>query len=518
MTSRATPPSGSTADSQPWWLENVRFPEFPRLDRDLQVDVVVIGGGITGITTAFLLKRAGHTVALLERGRCASVDTGFTTAHLTCVPDIGVEDLILSFGKDAARAVWEAGSAAVDQIEALVREESIDCGFHRVSTHIHAPRDADLSKEAERLNREADLARSLGFPAQFVREAPFFGTPAMEVANQALFHPRKYLAALAAEIPGEGCYLFENTAADEVESEPLTVVAGDKHRIQCSHVVIATHNPVMGKSGMIGSLLFQTKLSLYTSYALSATIPKGLIPTGSYWDTNDPYYYLRAEPAGDSDLAIYGGEDHKTGQREDTREPFAKLQRKFLELVPQATIDHRWSGQVIETSDRLPYIGETDSRQFIATGYAGNGMTFGTLAAMMAVDARQGRANPWSELFSPGRKKIIGSAIDYMLENKDYPLLLARDWLRRPGDSLDDVAPGEGRVLKLEGKRVAAHRDKEGNLTLCSAVCPHLQCIVAWNKAEGTWDCPCHGSRFTATGAVISGPAESDLERIPVKA
>ena len=239
---------------------------------------------------------------------------------------------------------------------------------------------------------------------------------------------------------------------------------------------------------------------------------KGLVPDALFSDTGDPYDYLRIEPYRDHDLVIFGGEDHKTGQADDTNRCFDALQRRLESLLPGIEVTHHWSGQVIETPDGLPYLGRNTAHQYIATGFSGNGMTFGTLGAMIAVDGILGRENPWTELFNTGRKKIRGGAWDYITENKDYPYYLIRDRFAGPdGRSLRQVRRGEGKVLDLKGQRVAAYRDSDGTTSLRSAVCTHMGCEVRWNTAERTWDCPCHGSRFKPTGDVLAGPAESPL-------
>ncbi len=502
-------------DTTPYWLDSAPLPRFAAIDRNMAVDVAIVGAGITGITAAWLLKRAGLTVALLERGECAHADTGHTTAHLTCVTDERLHRLARQFGKEGARATWDAGAAAIDQISALVREHDIDCGFRWVPGHLLAPLGGVDRKSKNELKRESDAAGELGISALAVDAVPFFNLPGLTFPYQALFHPRRYLAALVRRISGEGSEVFEQTAVEEITGDPLTVHAGG-YTVRCRHVFLATHTPLMGRAGAIGATLFQSKLALYSSYALGAQIPAGLIPEGAYWDLSDPYYYLRVERHGEHDYAIFGGEDHKTGQEADTAEAFLRLEEKFLAHVPGARVDHRWSGQVIETHDGLPYIGEVAAGQFIATGFAGNGMTFGTLGAMMFADAVLGRTNPWQKLFDPGRKKARGGTWSFLTENKDYPYYMLRDRLGgSEGTSLEALGRDEGRILKLDGHKVAAYRASDGTVTLCSPVCTHLGCIVAWNNAEHTWDCPCHGSRFKPTGEVMSGPAEKPLERLP---
>ncbi len=505
-----------TLDTTSYWIDSASLPRFPKLDRHLEVDVAIVGGGIMGITAAYLLKKSGRTVALVERARCATIDTGHTTAHLTAVTDLRLTQMLDLFGSDATKAVWDAGGAAIDQIVAHIRREDIDCDFHWVPGYLHAPIDSSASRSPEPFKREAAAAADLGIQAEFAAQIPVFALPGVKFPHQALFHPRKYLAALLRQIPGEGSHVFEATEMTGSEEKPLAVVAGD-FKIRCRDLVLATHTPLTGNTGLISALLFQTKLALYTTYAVGARVPSGRLPEASFWDTADPYYYLRVDRHQDYDYAIFGGEDHKTGQQSDTEAVFHRLEERFRAVVPDARIDRRWSGQVIETNDGLPFIGETAEHQFAATGFAGNGMTFGTLSAMMAADSILGRRNPWQQLFHPTRKKFSGGTWDYLKENKDYPYYLVRDWLGgAERESLSAVERNQGKILNLHGKKVAAYRDQHGKVTLCSPICTHLKCIVDWNNAEQTWDCPCHGSRFKPTGEVISGPAEAPLEPLPL--
>jgi nitrite reductase/ring-hydroxylating ferredoxin subunit len=271
----------------------------------------------------------------------------------------------------------------------------------------------------------------------------------------------------------------------------------------------------MGKSSLVSATLFQSKLALYTSYVLGAAMPKGTIPKALYWDTSDPYYYLRVDPRPDHDYVIFGGEDVKTGQEEDAQKVFARLEQRLAAVLPQAQVRDRWLGQVVETNDGLPFIGESAEKQFVATGFCGNGFTLGTLSAVMARDRYLGRKNPWFDLFAVNRKKFHGGTWRYIKENLDYPYYMVRDRLAgAETDSLEELQLGEGKLVNLEGKKFAAYRDEDGRVTLCSPVCTHMKCIVHWNNADKTWDCPCHGSRFKATGEVFSGPAEAPLEKL----
>jgi len=272
-----------------------------------------------------------------------------------------------------------------------------------------------------------------------------------------------------------------------------------------------------GASSSLEAGVLQSKLALYTSYAIAGRMPSGRFPEALFWDTAQPYHYLRIDRRDDGDVVIFGGEDHKTGQEPDTSGRFAALERTLRAFAPEVDITHRWSGQVIETNDGLPYIGETAPRQFAATGFSGNGMTFGTLAAMMARDAVLGRPNPWRDLLDIHRTKIRGGAWSYLRENADYLYYMTRDRLAAAeGTTVRAVRPGHGRVIELDGEPVAAYRDEQGVLMLHSPICTHMGCRVAWNDAESTWDCPCHGSRFKPNGDVLAGPAQAPLPEVSV--
>jgi glycine/D-amino acid oxidase-like deaminating enzyme/nitrite reductase/ring-hydroxylating ferredoxin subunit len=507
--------TASHAGTVPYWSDSAAFPPFPTLDRDIDVDVVVVGGGVTGLTTAYLLAASGRSVAVLERDRSAQVDTGHTTAHLTMVTDRRLTDLERAFGRTHAQAVWDAGLAAIAQIDDIVREHGIDCGFEWVDGYLHA-RDGEASREqVEDFQDEANLATALGFDAAFVEDVPFVGGPGIRFETQARFHPRKYLAGLAAAARAKGVRIFEHSDVEEFTEKPLGVKANG-HSVHAGDMVIATHNPLVGVSGLVSATLFQTKLALYTSYVVAGRVPRDTIPDALYWDTADPYQYLRLDRHRDHDLVVFGGEDHKTGQEPDSHSRYERLERAIAARIPAIQFTHRWSGQVIETPDGLPYIGQMTEHQYAATGFAGNGMTFGTLAAIVIADAIGGRRNPWAELFDPGRTAIRRGLWEYLKENADYPYYMIRDrFAGAEGRSLRSVKRGQGTVIEHGGAKVAAYRAPDGVLTLRSATCTHMACIVHWNDAERTWDCPCHGSRFTTDGDVISGPAEKPLAEMP---
>jgi glycine/D-amino acid oxidase-like deaminating enzyme/nitrite reductase/ring-hydroxylating ferredoxin subunit len=498
-------------ETLPYWTDSASHPTYPKIERDLDVDVVVVGGGIAGLTTAYLLASTGRAVALLERGRCAEVDTGHTTAHLTMVTDAPLIDLAERFGRTHAQAVWDAGLAGIAQIESIVAEHRIDCDFEWVDGYLHAPAGRVGGLDAERFANEAALASELGFDATFAHDVPLVEGPGIRYERQARFHPRKYLAGLARAICQKGGTIYEHSGADEFYRSPLCVKANG-HVVRCRDIAIATHNPLIGLADAATATVFQTKLALYTSYVVAAHVPRGSVPDALFWDTADPYQYMRLDSRSERDLVILGGEDHKTGQVSDTNACYERLERALAERVAGASPAYRWSGQVIETPDGLPYIGRMADHQYAATGFAGNGMTFGTVAALVIADAIQGRRNPWAGLFHPSRSALRHGLWDYLKENADYPYYMIRDrFAGAESRSFRSIKRGEGKIVDDRGTKVAVYRDETGALSILSATCTHMGCLVGWNAAERTWDCPCHGSRFKPTGEVISGPAQSPL-------
>jgi glycine/D-amino acid oxidase-like deaminating enzyme/nitrite reductase/ring-hydroxylating ferredoxin subunit len=430
------------------------------------------------------------------------------------VTDVRLHTLVKDFGRTHAQAVWDAGLAAIGTIDAAVREQRIDAGFAWVDGYLHAPTEGNDRDHVESLREDAALASDLGFDVEYIDAAPLVNRPAIRVAGQARIHPRAYLSGLAQAVIRMGGRIYEQSPASEFVDSPRAVRSRG-FEVRCTDVVLATHNPLVGFNGLLSATLMQTKLALYTSYVVAGTVPRGRVPDALWWDTMDPYHYLRVEPQQDRDLLIFGGADHKTGQQPDTTSCYSHLEARLRALVPGVEITHRWSGQVIETPDGLPYIGQTADHQYAATGFSGNGLTFGTVSGLVIADAILGRRNPWAELFDPSRKAVSRGLWDYLKENVDYPYYLVRDrFAGAETRSHREIARGQGTVIEHKGAKVAVYRDDAGAVTKRSAICTHMGCVVNWNDAERTWDCPCHGSRFTPQGAVISGPAESPLPEV----
>lgn len=502
-----------TADHSPFAAlgENAREGH----DIALTVDVAVVGGGITGVTAALLLKKAGLRVALLEARRIGSGETNKTTAHLTEVLDLRFQRLIRRFGVDGARLAVRGQQAAIARIRAFVEELAIDCALQAQDGYLFAETDA----EARELEEEEEAAHKCQLAPALVTATPlpFSVTRALRFAGQAQLHPRAYLQALVNAIPGDGSHVFETTHVEEItDGEPCRVTT-NRGVVAARDVVVASGVPIANR------YLVHPKLAAYRSYVVAVAAPRHA-PAGLFWDMKDPYHYIRSHEVGGVRHLIVGGEDHKVGESDDTTAAFARLEEYVERRFGQAPAptDARWSGQIIEPADGLPYVGRNalSKHVFIATGYAGNGITGGTLAAMILADEIRKVANPWAELLDATRVKPLAAAAAVLSENASFPKHLVQDRLVTLGRKrqVSNIPPGHGEVLEVEGQPLAVYRDGEGHLTALSPVCPHLGCHVRWNVAETTWDCPCHGSRFAPTGAVLNGPATRPLESKKISA
>lgn len=488
-----------------FWIDTQPGRRHPQLAGDLQVDVAIVGGGFTGLTTAAMLSKMGVRVAVVDAHRIGGGDSGMTTSHLTVALDSRYKTIAQKFSEKDARLAASSQVAAIDQIAALVSEHQIECDFKRVSATLYA----EAPEDRKLIEDEFAAALKAGLNCALINEVPLpFRTECgLRFEDQAQLHPLKYLAGLANIIGQNGGYVFEDTRVTDVhESDPVHL-ATDNGAIHARVIIVATHTPINTR------VRLHTKLAAYRSYVLG--IQGGApIPEGLFFDTADPYHYLRNHPSRHGDLLIIGGADHKVGQKEDTRVPFGELERYSRERFGQHRVQYMWSGQVLETVDGLPYIGKLSERVYVATGFSGNGTTYATIAAMMFCDSITGRENSWEHLYDPTRMKPLASAVRFMTENVDFPAHLVGDRFRNDAESIAQVDSGEGKIVDHRGKKLAVYRDESGIVKVCSAVCTHLGCIVQFNSAEKSWDCPCHGARFDTDGEVLEGPATKPLARV----
>ena len=480
-------------------------------------DVVVVGGGIAGLTTAYVLSKAGAKVVVVEDGNIGSGETGRTTAHLVNAIDDRYYDLEKYFGKEGARLAIESHTAAVDRIEQIIKQERIRCDFKRLDGYLFLhPTDS-----IESLHEDLKAAGEVGFTRiKLIDNAPIstFDTgPCLHYPDQAQFHPMKYLNGLADRIVKHGGQIFTGTHAADFHSSGVETSTG--FRLDADHVVVATNTPVNDRVTM------HTKQAPYRTYVVGLRVPRNSIPYLLLWDTGDqnnrpyPYHYIRLQKMDDSsDLLMVGGEDHKTGQADDWEHRFNNLEAWTRERFPMAReVLYRWSGQVMEPIDSLAFIGRNpgDENIYICTGDSGNGMTHGTIAGMLISDLILGISNPWTEVYDPSRKSLR-TVEDFIVENANVAKQYT-EWVQRGDiDTIEKLAIGEGAIIKEGLKPLAVYRDESGTVHASSAVCVHLGCIVQWNGEEKTFDCPCHGSRFTYDGKVVCGPANKNLETAEV--
>jgi glycine/D-amino acid oxidase-like deaminating enzyme/nitrite reductase/ring-hydroxylating ferredoxin subunit len=490
------------------WLESAET-RFPSLTSTLDVDVAVLGAGITGVTTAHLLKQAGKTVALIEANGVGYGATGYTTAKLTVGHSLVYHDLIESFGEEAARAYARSNQEAIDRIEAIVRDNSIDCDLEPASNYVYTERDASVRD----VEREAEAARLAGVDAELTTETdlPYPVRAALRVDDQAQFHPWKYLAALARIVDGDGSHVLELTRVTDVRNGSRCEVETSSGIVRATHVVVATQMPFLDRG------LFFTRAHPMASYVIAARIDTERAPRGMYISVDQPTRSIRSTPSdAGGRMLIVGGEGHKPGDDPDTNARYARLEAFMRERFGVDGAEYHWSTHDYTPVDKLPYIGRLRrgvDNVHVATGFAKWGLTKGTLAAEIVSDAILGRKNEWAELYDSTRLDARHSATRFAKENAGVGLRFFRDRLR-PRDGRDDVgrlAPGEGTIARVGAKQVAAYRDDDGELHVLSARCTHLGCIVGWNPADRSWECPCHGSRFAADGTLVQGPATADL-------
>jgi glycine/D-amino acid oxidase-like deaminating enzyme/nitrite reductase/ring-hydroxylating ferredoxin subunit len=504
--------SGETLS--PWWAMD-ETPQCPPLASDTRADVCVVGAGIAGMTTAYLLAREGRDVVLLDDGVVGGGETGRTTAHLSNALDDRYYYLESRFGERGARLAAESHGAAIDLIERLSREEEIDCDFERLDGYLFVPPDCPTDE----LEQEIDAAHRAGLgDVEWVDRAPIedFDTDrCLRFPRQAQFSPLKYMAGLARAFGRDGGRIHTRTHASEIRGgSPACVTTSRGRTVTCGAVVVATNSPVIDR------LLVSTREGKYRTYVIGAHVPHGSVTRALYWDTPDPYHYVRLQTVKDErgnpthDLLIVGGEDERVGDHDDGDERFAELYRWTRRRWPMiGKIEFQWSGQIVEPTDSLAYIGRMPLDQpnvLIASGDSGHGMTHGTIAGMLLTDLIHGRRNDWAALYDPSRLRST-TTTDFVNENLNV-LAHYTDWLTGGEvDSASEIEPGEGCVVRCGLNKIAAYRDEDGVLHERNAACTHAGCPVSWNSTEKSWDCPCHGSRFDRYGRVVNGPANRDL-------
>ncbi|AEH38817.1 FAD-dependent oxidoreductase [Halopiger xanaduensis] len=507
------------------WLATTPTTDYEPFDDGLDVDVAVVGGGITGLTTALELKEAGKAVAVLESDRIVESTTGHTTAKLTSQHGLIYDTLLSQFDEDKARQYADANEAAIEEVARLIDEYDIDCDFRRTPAYTYAASPDDV----EQIQDEVRAAQRLDLPASYFEETPLpFDTgPAVRFDDQAEFHPRKYLLAIAEAIHGDGSYVFEETQALDLEPGSPCRLETERGEVVADDVVVATHFPFHDRAG------YFSRMHPHRAYLLAVRIEEEP-PEGMYYNTASPAATMRTHPVdaaaaehGDAaegeELLIVGGQSHKPSvSGVPTSERYRRCEQFARENFTVESIEYRWSTMDYSPVDQVPFIGSIDpfsKHVYVGTGFKGWGMTGGTAAGVILSDLIVEGSSPWADVFDPQRLPPKSAAKTFLEENSKVGGSFVGDriksMLRSLGADADDMPEaGDASLIRRTGRPMGLYRDEDDTIHAVSAVCPHMGCLVRWNDAERTWDCPCHGSRFTHEGNVLSGPA---LEGLPYR-
>ncbi|MES2590743.1 MAG: FAD-dependent oxidoreductase [Bacteroidota bacterium] len=476
---------------------------FPILTGSKEADVVIIGGGITGLTAALLLSDAGKKVILLEALEIGLGTTGNSTGNLYVTVDETLSGLKKKWGADVMKSVVSSRTAALNMIESTINKYNLDCDFYRTSFNLFAE---GLDSELEDFIKEENEALiEAGIAASVVANPglPFGVTKAITAEGQAQFHPLKYVRALA-DILKTKCEIYENSQVIDFD-EGQGIVKTSNGSVKAKQVIMATHTPK-------GVYMVQTALGPYREHGVAAELLSDEMPKGIFWGLNKPKHSIRCFKDGDKNYVMVIGDKYKTGHGENTNEYVKRLETYLKTHFKIGPITHIWGGQQYRSADGLPFIGKHSDNMYFMTGFATDGLVYGTLASMIVSDMIIGKENKWEETYQLKRFTPLKSFKEFFKENADNLVQYLKDtpW-NTDVASLNEVPAGEGRIMEKDGEKLAVYKDTQGLIHVCSAVCTHMKCIVNWNPSEKTWDCPCHGSRFKTDGQVIEGPAVINL-------
>lgn len=507
-------PAGSD-ESLSLWIDTSASTGYEPLRGDIDADVAIVGAGITGITAAYLLSKAGQSVVLVDKGRLAMSETGHTTAHIVATTDADYGEMIEVHGEEGVRTDTEAIRSAVDLIRSLVSELSIDCGFKAVDGYLYAEKEEDR----EYLRRQHDDLLRAGMKSEWVDRVPlpFPTAGGLRYRDQYVFHVRQYLLPIAEAAVKNGARIFENTLVNDVqnaEKDGRCTVKSEQGSIRARHVLLATHVPINDR----GTLW--AKMHVTRTYVVAAPIEPGQVTDALFWDTEYPYHYTRLLETRKGLFLIVGGEDRDVGKEDNDQERYGALEEYCRTRFGVTAFSYRWSGQINEPADMLPFIGESSHGKnvWMSTGYSGTGMTYGTLSGMLLADFALERENRFAKLYDPGRMKIGAVLENVVTKATAFPKRMIEKVTHRDVEakSVAEVGEGEGKIVSQGGTKYAVARIG-GELHTVDPTCTHMGCTVAWNGAEKSWDCPCHGSRFNTRGEVLNGPATTPLAQPETK-
>jgi glycine/D-amino acid oxidase-like deaminating enzyme/Rieske Fe-S protein len=474
-------------------------------------DVVIVGGGITGLVTGLRLQEAGKKCLILEAWNIGFGTTGGTTAHLNTLLDVPYSTIIKNFGEEGAKLVALAAREGVDLLHENVKRYTIDCELEESDALLYAQNDQQIKVLGEIYDACKTVGLDVNYQSVLPADIPF--ESAMSVKRQAKFHPLKYIQALAHEFENLGGHLFEHTRVETVEEDDILRIKTNATEFRSHSLVYATHIPP-------GVNILHLRCMPYRSYAMAVKI-EGEYPQELLYDMYDPYHYIRSQKINGETYLIVGGEDHKTAHEENTEKCFLHLENYIRKHFQVTEISNKWSSQYYEPVDGLPYIGHFPGHAknvFVATGFGGNGMTYSHVAAITLSRLLLGEPTEYEKLFSPARMKPVAGFASFVEHNADVVNQFVGKWFA--SEKLEEVvglAPGEGKVVQYHGETIALNKDHEGHLHAVSPVCTHMKCAVAWNLSEQSWDCPCHGARYNQDGDVLNGPASKSLEQVELR-
>lgn len=500
--------------SNSYWIDSIKTSEYPQLKEDIAVDAVVIGGGIAGITTAYMLQKEGLKVVLVEANKVLAGTTGHTTAKITIQHGLIYDKVLKHYGEEKARMYGEANSAALRFIRDIVKERNIECDLIDQNSYVLASTEEYVKKVED----EVKTCQRLGLNAKYVDNVnlPFEVKAAVCFENQAMFHPRKYLMALCNIINEKEQCIYEDTRALDIEpgaigDKNLVVIVNGGLKIHCDYAVIASHFPFYDGFGM-----YFARMHAERSYVLGIKTKKEF-EGGMYITAEEPGKSLRYTPYNGEKLVLLSGEHHRTGEENNTMVRYENLLQFGEQTYGVEKIAYRWSTQDLMTLDDIPYIGyltQGKHNSFVATGFGKWGMTTGTLSGILIKDLILKKNSPWQELYSPSRFNFDPSLKNFIKDNAVTAKELIKGKLKSVPNTMDDLTPDTAKVLSLDGNKVGVYKDAEGDLHIVDTTCRHMGCELQWNSAERSWDCPCHGSRYTIDGQVIEGPALKPVEKL----
>lgn len=502
--------------SNSYWKDSTTINQFDPLNKDITTDVAIVGGGITGITAAYILSEQGYSVTLIEGGLLLNGTTGHTTAKVSAQHGLIYDELINHFGADQAKLYYKANNDARLFIERIIAEENIDCEYVKQDAYIYTSSDEYI----EKLDKEFEAYQKLDIKSELITDdfplSKLSMKKALKMSDQAQFHPLKYLVALVKACLHKNVQFYEQTRAVDIEyNKQPAIITENNHRIVSKYVIQASHYPFYDGLGF-----YPTRMYADRSYIIACKLSEPA-PEGMYISGETPTRSIRNVKINNEEMILIAGDGHKTGQGEDTDLHYDALKVFAQTNFAVESIPYKWSAQDYVSLDKLPYVGPVTNNQkniFVATGFRKWGMTNGTNAAILISDLIRKKSNEFEKLLSPSRKIKVNPSISKIISyNADVAKHLISGKLEVNNASIEDLEVNTACITNINGTRAGVYLDKDSKLHVVDTTCTHLGCEVAWNQAETSWDCPCHGSRFTHTGEVINGPAKKSLSKVDIK-